>query len=73
MLMSDKIRFFCTKFRFACEKVAKTDSKVVTLLKVIMVMPATNTLSERSFITLYRIKTYLWSTMSQERLNHYAT
>ena len=31
-------------------------------------MPATNALSERSFSS--RIKTYLRSTMSQERLNH---
>ena len=44
-------------------------SEVVTLLKVIMVMPATNALSERSFSTLHRIKTYLQSMMSQERLN----
>ena len=42
-------------------------SEVVTLLKIIMV---TNVLSERSFLTLCRIKTYLRSTMSQERLNH---
>lgn len=33
-------------------------------------MPATNAASERSFSTLRRIKTYLRSTMSQERLNH---
>ena len=34
-----------------------------------MVMPATNVLSERSFSTLHRIKTYLRSRMPQERLN----
>ena len=45
-------------------------SDVVTLLKIIMVMPATNALSERSFSILCRIKTYLRSMMSQERLNH---
>ena len=45
-------------------------SEVVTLLKIIMVMPATNALFERSFSTLPRIKTYLRLTMSQERLSH---
>ena len=33
-------------------------------------MPATNAVSERSFSTLRRIKTYLRSTMSQQRLNN---
>ena len=45
-------------------------SEVVTLLKIILVMPATNSLSEQSFSCLRRIKTYLRLTMSQERLNH---
>ena len=33
-------------------------------------MPATNAESERSFSAVRRIKTYLRSTMSQQRLNH---
>lgn len=33
-------------------------------------MPSTNAVSERSFSALRRIKTYLQSTMSQDRLNH---
>ncbi len=33
-------------------------------------MPATNASSERSFSALRRIKTYLRSTMKQERLNY---
>ena len=33
-------------------------------------MPATNASPERSFSALRRVKTYLRSTMSQERLNH---
>lgn len=45
-------------------------NEVVTLTTLIMVMPATNALSERSFSQLRRIKTYLRSTMSQVRLNH---
>ena len=39
--------------------------EVVTLATLILVMPATNALSERSFSQLRRIKTYLRSTMSQ--------
>ena len=33
-------------------------------------MPASNATSERSFSALRRIKTYLRTTMSQERLNN---
>ena len=47
-------------------------SEVITLLKLILVAPATNATSERSFSALRRLKTYLRSTMSQERLNHCA-
>ena len=44
-------------------------SQVVLLMKLILVMPATNSTSKRSFSALRRIKTYLRSTMKQERLN----
>ena len=44
-------------------------SQVVKLVKLILVNPATNALSERSFSALRRIKTYLRSTMHQSRLN----
>ena len=37
---------------------------------MILVMPATNALSERSFSALRRIKTWLWTTTSQVRLNN---
>ena len=37
---------------------------------LILIVPATNATSERSFSALRRVKTYLRSTMSQERLNH---
>ena len=43
-------------------------SEVCTLLKIILVSPATNAVSERSASALVRVKTYLRSTMSQERL-----
>ena len=45
-------------------------SKVCTLLKIILVMPATNSVSERSASALRRIKTYLRTTMGQNRLNN---
>ena len=45
-------------------------SEVEKLLALVLVMPATNASSERSFSALRRIKTYLRSTTSQSRLNH---
>ena len=45
-------------------------AEVCTVLKLILVMPASNAISERSFSALRRTKTYLCSTMGQERLNN---
>lgn len=45
-------------------------SVIVTLVKLILVMPASNATSERSFSALRRVKSYLRSTMSQDRLNN---
>ena len=45
-------------------------SEVCTLSSLILVMPATNAISERSFSSLRRVKNYLRSTMSQLRLNN---
>ena len=45
-------------------------SEVYKLLKLILVLPATNAISERSFSALRRVKTYLKSTINQSRLNH---
>ena len=47
--------------------------EVCTLVQLILVMPATNAISERSFSSLRRVKTYLRSTMTQERLNSVMT
>ena len=44
-------------------------SQVSRVLHLVLVMPATNATSERSFSALRRVKTYLRSTMGQERLN----
>ena len=45
-------------------------SEAFVLLKILIVMPATNAVSERSFSALRRLKNYMRSTMSQDRLNH---
>lgn len=45
-------------------------SEIITLTKLVLVLPATNAISERSFSALWRVKTYLRSTMNQNRLNH---
>ena len=45
-------------------------SEICTLARYILVMPATNAVSERSFSTMRCLKTYLRSTMRQSRLNH---
>jgi len=44
--------------------------EVLKLAKLVLVMPATNSTSERSFKAIRRVKFYLKSTMSQQRLNH---
>lgn len=43
---------------------------VIKLCKLILVVPATNAVSERSFSALRRLKTYLRSTMTQQRINN---
>ncbi len=43
--------------------------EVCTVMKLVLIMPATNASSERSFSALRRVKNYL-SPMGQERLNH---
>ena len=45
-------------------------SEVVLLMKLILVLPATNATSERSFSAMRRVKSHLRSTMGQERLNN---
>ena len=45
-------------------------SEISTVLRLILVLPATDAQSERVFSSLKRIKTYLRNSMSQARLNH---
>jgi len=44
-------------------------SELVKVIRTVLVAPATNSISERSFSAMRQVKTYLWSTMKQERLN----
>ena len=46
-------------------------SEVCKAMKLILVLPATNSSSERSFSVLRSLKDYQKSTMGQERLNHF--
>ena len=45
-------------------------SEIATVVKLLLVMPATSALSERSFSALKRIKNYLRSKMTQKWLNN---
>ena len=45
-------------------------SQVIELFKLILVLPATNASSERSFSLLRLVKSYLRATTGQGRLNH---
>ena len=45
-------------------------SQVVVLVKLVLLAPATNAISERSFSALKRFKIYMRSTMADERLNN---
>ena len=44
-------------------------SEVIKLVKLILVMPATNATSERCFSALRRLKTWLRATTVQQRIN----
>ena len=45
-------------------------SDICTTIELILVMIATNAVSERLFSTLRQVKTYLRVAMTQEKLNH---
>lgn len=46
--------------------------ELTQLVRVVLTIPVTSCTAERSFLSLRRLKTYLRSTMSQERLNNVA-
>ena len=45
-------------------------AEVIKLVKLILVIPVTNAVSKRAFSSLKRIKTYLRSAPTNNRLNH---
>ena len=45
-------------------------SEVSTILRLIMVLPATNAVSERSFSCMKRLKNWMRTTMTDKRLMH---
>ena len=45
-------------------------AEVIKLVKLILIMPASNDVSDRSFSSLKRIKNYLRSVATNNRLNH---
>ena len=55
------------------KKICFLISKVMSLVKIILVMPATNASSECTFSALRRVKSYLHTTMSKNCLNHLMT
>lgn len=61
---SDCIQWFLSK-----KDLHRMLSEVKILFKLLLVLPATNAISERSFSTLRRLKTYLRASMRGERLN----
>ncbi len=67
-----KINIFDVKKYFLSLSPAQLSlvSNVKRLMQLILVMPATNASSERSFSALRRVKTYLRTTMKQDRLNY---
>ena len=48
-------------------------SESVTLVIILLVIPAANATSERTFSALRRVKTYFRSTMTQTRMNNLVT
>lgn len=59
-----------------CETLEMTNKElypnVYCILKILLTMPPTTTTAERSFSVMKRVKTYLRSTMGQERLSSLA-
>ena len=65
--MTDVIQYF----KGLGPRVKDLLSEVCKVMELILVLPAANAESERSFSKMKLIKTYLRSTMSQKRLNHF--
>ena len=68
----DKLSFFDLKNYFSSisSSQAALLDQVAKVMQCILIMPATNASSERSFSAFRRVKSYLQSPMLQERLNY---
>ena len=64
-----KLKSIISYLQSLCLAERELYSEVIKVAKLILVMPATKAVSERSFSTLRRLKTWLRSTMNQDRLN----
>jgi hAT family C-terminal dimerisation region len=62
-------RDICTCLTSCYPTLHEVFSEVSTLTRLFLVIPATSATAERSFSTMRRLKTYLRSTMTTERLN----
>ena len=67
LVMTDIIQYF----KGLGPRVKDLLSEVCKVMELILVLPAANAESERCFSKMKLIKTYLRSTMSQKRLNHF--
>ena len=63
------LRTILSVFQSMSEATRSMYSALTRLLKLLLLLPATNATSERNFSHLRRIKSYLRSSMSQQRLN----
>ena len=64
------IPFISNRLREMRQPQKNLSSEIIILVKLLLLSPAANAISERSCSTLKRIKTYLRSTMAQSQLNH---
>jgi len=83
-LLRIQLPMFCHQFKYSstdeaamlmrsvAPEVRKLFTQVEVLLRLLLVVPASSCEAERSFSALRRLKTWLRSTMTQQRLNHVA-
>ena len=63
------ISFVINPLRELTQPQKNMSSKIIVLIKLLLIAPAADAISERSCTTLRRIKTYLYSIMTRSRLN----
>ena len=64
--------YWAQMMKFGAQRVTNFRANTVCkLLRFLLVIPATNVASERSFSDVHRIKSFLCFTMMQQRMNHF--